>query len=132
MATVPLATTLRLDYGIQQIIEADISEPRMPERAEVLPTGLVFEDALEQILRHDGSRRRLADWVRPTITDEHVLTVPGFNDGLDEALQCMEKAAQDARSAPQAAPFKRAARQLREIQALRGECRAMFSALFQG
>jgi hypothetical protein len=132
MATVPLATSLRLDYGIQQIIDADVSVSHMPERAEVLPTGLVFEDALSQILRNDGSRRSLADWIRPVIDDERVLTVPGFNDGLNEALQRMDQAVKEARTPEQAAPFKRAARQLREIQSLRGECRAMFSALFQG
>jgi hypothetical protein len=44
----------------------------------------------------------------------------------------MDQAVKEARTPEQAAPFKRAARQLREIQSLRGECRAMFSALFQG
>lgn len=134
MATtiVPLASTLRLDYGVFEVTELEVPESPMPDRLAIPPSGLAFEGALNLLLRNNGPSGTLLEWLQPRVEDESVLTVPGFNDGLEEAIACMDEALKAAPSPDQAVPFKRAVRLLREVRTLRDECRSMYSALFQG
>lgn len=133
MATItPLAGTLRLDYGIYEVTELEVPPSSMPIRTEVPPSGLAFEGAVNQLLRNTGPSGTVLDWLRPRIEDEKVLTVAGFGQGVSDAIACMEEALKESRNPDDAVPFKRALRHLKELQALRSEYRAMFSALMQG
>lgn len=130
--TIPLAATLRLDYGIFEVTELEVPKSPMPERQSIPPTGLAFEGALNNLLRNNGPSGTLLEWLQPKVEDAGSLSVPGFNDGLSEAIECMDEALKSSSSPDSAVPYKRALRLLREIRTLRDEGRAMYSALFQG
>ena len=130
--TPPLTSTLRLDYGIYEVTELEPVKSPLPTSVTVPPSGLPFEGALNQLLKNNGPSGTLLEWLQPRLEDDSVLSVASFNDGLEEAITCMDDAAKKASGPDEAVPFKRALRHLREIRALRDECRAMYSALFQG
>lgn len=129
---IPLASTLRLDYGVLEVTELEVPASPMPERLAIPPNGLAFEGALNLLLRNNGPSGTLLEWLQPRVEDESSMTVPGFNEGLEEAIACMDEALKAADNPDQAVPYKRALRLLREIRTLREEGRAMYSALFQG
>lgn len=128
----PLAATLRLDYGIFEVTELEVPDSPMPERLTVPPSGLAFEGALNLLLRNNGPSGTLLEWLQPKVEDQASLTVAGFNDGLEDAIECMDAALKAATNPDDAVPYKRVLRLLREVRSLRGEARAMYSALFQG
>jgi hypothetical protein len=134
MATtiVPLTNMLRLDFGVSDVTEYSTPPAAMPVRTEVPPTALAFDGAVNRLLRNTGPSGTVLEWILPQISDDSVLTVSGFNEGVADAIACMEQALKDSMSPDEAVPFKRALRHLKEMQTLRSEYRAMFSALMQG